>query len=121
MTRLKTVLVLTIFINFLIAISFAATYQYDSLNRLSKVTYNDGTRIVYTYDASGNRSAKVVTVLADLDVDVDVDFLDFAKFASHWLDNGCEYPDFCGDADFDWSSEVGIEDLAIFASHWLER
>jgi YD repeat-containing protein len=30
-------------------------YSYDSLNRLTRVVYSDGTIIVYTYDAAGNR------------------------------------------------------------------
>lgn len=32
----------------------AATYTYDSLNRLTKVTYDNGTSAAYTYDAAGN-------------------------------------------------------------------
>jgi YD repeat-containing protein len=35
--------------------SSAAEYQYDSLNRLSRVNYDNGTSIAYTYDAAGNR------------------------------------------------------------------
>ena len=38
----------------------ATTYQYDRLHRLTKVTYDSGTQIIYTYDASGNRTTKVV-------------------------------------------------------------
>jgi YD repeat-containing protein len=41
-----------------IAPGFAATtYVYDTLGRLSTVTYDNGLQIVYTYDAAGNRSA----------------------------------------------------------------
>jgi len=36
------------------------TYEYDDLYRLRKATYADGTVIEYTYDAAGNRLAKVV-------------------------------------------------------------
>ncbi len=99
---------------------YATTYQYDNLNRLSKVTYNNGTRIVYIYDASGNRSARILTVSADLNTDTAVNFEDFAEFAFYWLDTDCLYPDLCSEADLDWSGEVGIEDLVIFAEHWLE-
>jgi YD repeat-containing protein len=36
--------------------SYATTsYTYDSLNRLIRVTYADGSVIRYTYDAAGNR------------------------------------------------------------------
>lgn len=34
--------------------AYAATYTYDNLNRLTSVTYLDGRRITYTYDAGGN-------------------------------------------------------------------
>lgn len=36
------------------------TYEYDNLNRLTKVTYADGTVVQYTYDAVGNRLTKTV-------------------------------------------------------------
>lgn len=101
--------------------AFAATYQYDSLNRLSKVTYDDGTRAVYTYDASGNRSEKIITVSADLNIDTNVDFEDFAQFAQHWLETDCIYPELCGEADFDWSGDVGIDDLSVLVDKWLYR
>lgn len=32
----------------------AASYTYDELNRLTKVTYEDGAIVSYTYDAAGN-------------------------------------------------------------------
>ena len=31
------------------------TYVYDELNRLFQIIYEDGRRVTYTYDASGNR------------------------------------------------------------------
>ena len=37
------------------------TYQYDNLNRLTLVTYSNGTSVAYTYDAVGNRTSKTVT------------------------------------------------------------
>ena len=37
------------------------TYEYDNLNRLTKVTYADGTVVQYTYDNVGNRLTKTVT------------------------------------------------------------
>jgi YD repeat-containing protein len=39
----------------------SATHTYDSLGRLTKVTYSNGTVITYTYDAAGNRSTVVTT------------------------------------------------------------
>jgi len=40
--------------------TFAQTYTYDNLNRLTKVVYGNGTTITYTYDALGNRISKKV-------------------------------------------------------------
>ena len=36
-------------------------YAYDSLNRLARVTYADGTIIAYAYDAAGNRLSQVIS------------------------------------------------------------
>ena len=36
------------------ALGWAATYEYDDLNRLKKVTYDSGDSIEYAYDAAGN-------------------------------------------------------------------
>ena len=39
----------------------SATYSYDSLGRLTKVTYSNGVVITYVYDAAGNRTSFIVT------------------------------------------------------------
>ena len=41
--------------------TFAQTYTYDNLNRLTKVVYDNGATVSYTYDALGNRTSKKVT------------------------------------------------------------
>ncbi|MBV8798616.1 MAG: RHS repeat protein [Alphaproteobacteria bacterium] len=41
-------------------LSAATTYTYDDLGRLSKVCYDNGKQIAYSYDAAGNRT-QVVT------------------------------------------------------------
>ena len=41
--------------------TFAQTYTYDSNNRLTEVKYDNGLKVVYTYDALGNRLTKTVT------------------------------------------------------------
>lgn len=41
--------------------TFAQTYTYDSNNRLTKVVYDNGTTITYSFDALGNRISKTVT------------------------------------------------------------
>jgi YD repeat-containing protein len=37
------------------------SYEYDRLNRLTSVTYGDGTRIAYAYDAAGNRLKRTIS------------------------------------------------------------
>lgn len=39
----------------------SATHSYDSLGRLTKVTYSNGVVITYVYDAAGNRTSFIVT------------------------------------------------------------
>ena len=41
--------------------TFAQTYTYDKLNRLTKVVYENGVTVTYGYDALGNRTSKTVT------------------------------------------------------------
>lgn len=36
-------------------------YEYDEINRLTRVTYSNGINVEYTYDALGNRTTKEVT------------------------------------------------------------
>ena len=49
-----------------------------------------------------------------------VDFIDFAFFASHWLDDTCNAANyFCEGTDFDKSGSVGFTDFEIFADNWL--
>lgn len=43
------------------SLAATASYTYDSLGRLTTVTYSTGVTITYTYDASGNRTQTVTT------------------------------------------------------------
>ena len=38
----------------------SVTYEYDTLHRLKKVTYDDDSMIVFTHDAAGNRTMRVM-------------------------------------------------------------
>ncbi len=49
-----------------------------------------------------------------------VDFIDFAFFASHWLDSRCNTGNYhCEGTDVDQSGLVDIYDLEIFCDSWL--
>ena len=39
----------------------SATYTYDALGRLIQVSYDNGTVVIYSYDAAGNCTGQVVT------------------------------------------------------------
>lgn len=39
----------------------SVSYTYDSLGRVTQITYSTGVVITYTYDASGNRVNYVIT------------------------------------------------------------
>jgi len=53
-------------VGFIAAVAMASvTYEYDKLNRLTRVTYDDGSVIVYHYDAAGNRTARVMNTDPD--------------------------------------------------------
>jgi len=68
---------------------YAAQYNYDNLHRLTRVIYDNGLQITYTYDEVGNCTRRVSTLMADISVNGTVDFQDFAILASQWLDSEC--------------------------------
>jgi len=106
-------------LNIWLCTATATTYEHDALNRLTRVVYDEGTVIEYTYDAVGNRTRRISTFMADTTVNGTVDFEDYAIIASRWLDNECYYPDWCDRADIDWSNEVNWNDIGILAQQWL--
>jgi YD repeat-containing protein len=56
---------------FLSGLCVGQQYQYDDFNRLTNVTYTDGSQIIYTYDDLGNRiDYEVIAVKAFLDIKV---------------------------------------------------
>lgn len=62
-------------------------YQYDQANRLISVEYPSGYRVEYSYDPAGNRSQRLVSIVADpndLNGDGDVDGADLALFQTQW-------------------------------------
>jgi len=65
-----TKLTLSVIISCLSLNAHAVIYQYDKLNRLTDVTYNNGNTIKYDYDPAGN-ILSVLTTLSVVDKDGD--------------------------------------------------
>jgi hypothetical protein len=57
----------------------------------------------------------------DFNKDTKVDFSDFAVFASHWQETGCNDPNWCQGTDLDTNESVDFNDLMLFADYWLEK
>jgi hypothetical protein len=57
----------------------------------------------------------------DFDINTKVDFADFAVFASHWQETGCNDPNWCQGTDLDTDGNVETDDLMLFADYWLEK
>lgn len=53
--------------------------------------------------------------------DCAVDSYDLALLAEHWLEIGCKYPEWCGDADLNVSGKVDFFDFALLAKRWLSN
>ncbi len=49
----------------------------------------------------------------------EVDMLDFAFFANHWMNSNCGDWDDCEGTDIDFSGSVDMADLVIFTNRWL--
>jgi YD repeat-containing protein len=111
--------ILILGLNILSLSAYGTSYEYDTLNRLTRVTYDGGFQIVYSYDEVGNRIQRIATNVADITVDGSVNLKDFTLVAAHWMQTDCNQPDWCEGADFDHSGSVDIFDLATFAKYWL--
>jgi Glycosyl hydrolase family 57 len=57
----------------------------------------------------------------DLNSDGTIDLMDFAVFATHWMEINCNaVNNWCGGADLNHINNVDIEDIAKLASFWLD-
>ena len=75
-------------------------------------------RINYATDLGGGDLAITATV-TELPPCV-VDDVDLFLLYSHWLESGCDSPDWCGGADIDGSTVVNLGDFAEIALFWLD-
>ncbi|MCE5340061.1 MAG: right-handed parallel beta-helix repeat-containing protein [Planctomycetaceae bacterium] len=55
----------------------------------------------------------------DIDADGDVDFVDYAVFASRWMYQDCAEPNWCSGADLNKNGSVDLYDLGKFVEYWL--
>ena len=55
----------------------------------------------------------------DLNFDDEVNFIDFAIFASQWDTADCNDPNWCNGADLDMDGYVDRYDLGVFVEYWL--
>jgi hypothetical protein len=60
-----------------------------------------------------------VPVNTDFSGDGRVDMRDLAKLGSHWRQEGCGEPDWCGGADLDRNGSVDFGDLYVLGRNWL--
>lgn len=91
-------------------------YDYDHLHRLVRVTYEDGSRITYEYDAAGNRTRRTVTgpLVGDFDHDGDVDAADFDVLAGCLTGPGVPAAPDCTSADLSGDNDVDLADFLRF-------
>ncbi len=81
----------------------------------------DSFSLVPTTVIIDNISTGVGTAGYDYKIDGKIDFLDFAKFSSHWMQTDCnDNNNWCDRADLDESGTVDPNDLKIFTQRWLE-
>lgn len=59
--RLSKALVVVLLLGGSAALAGDVSYEYDELNRLTRVDYEDGTSVSYSYDRAGNRLSRVVS------------------------------------------------------------
>ena len=80
-----------------------------------------GTNVLAIAAGYNNNVAIVYLIPGDLDANRRVTLVDYATFASRWMDTGCNYDNnWCGKSDLDKLGTVGATDLMILGGHWLE-
>ncbi len=60
----------TLFVLLITDLSYPETYKYDVVGRLTQVTYDDDSGILYTYDANGNRLSAIVFMTEDVSITI---------------------------------------------------
>jgi YD repeat-containing protein len=107
----------------------SVSYTYDNLNRLTEVSYSNGVKVKYTYDALGNRTSKTVTsspsggsLCGDVDGDGKVNISDVTALIDYLL-TGNTTGISLENADCDQDGKVNISDVTtlidyLLTGHW---
>ncbi len=82
-------------------------FKFSGNSRVLKISYNDPNSFWYA------------AIPADLQLDNNVNFIDFGIFAQQWNRDDCNQPQWCGRADIDKNGSVDWPDLAILTENWL--
>lgn len=101
----------------------SVSYTYDDLNRLTEVSYSNGVKVKYTYDALGNRTKKTVqSSAAGLRGDVNgngvVDISDVTALINYVLTGNAQGLDLNA-ANVNGDNNVDISDVTTLIGYVL--
>ena len=57
----------------------------------------------------------------DFNADAIVNLIDYAILTGYWLEEDCNYPEWCGATDMDLTGRVDFTELATICSNWLRE
>jgi YD repeat-containing protein len=97
---------------------FGTSYEYDSFNRLMRITYDSGFQISYSYDEVGNRTERIATIKADIMIDGKINLMDLSIISQYWLNTDCGTEELCINADLNHDGKIDIHDLVILSEYW---
>lgn len=84
-------------------------FNFAGNNRVLRVSYGEPHSLWYA------------AMPGDLNLDNNIDLIDFSMFAQRWQQNACNDPNLCGRADINRSGGVGWPDLRILTENWLSN
>ena len=100
---------------------WAVRYEYDDLDRLTTVIYDNGKAIGYSYDAVGNSTEKMLGAKGDLNANGDYDLFDVLRVIDIILDippQPSPWELWAGDMDND--GDVDLYDVLAVIDRVLE-
>ena len=98
-------------------------YTYDDLNRLTEVSYSNGVKVKYNYDALGNRTKKtvttsVITTRGDVDGDGKVNIDDLTALINYLLSGDASAINL-NNADCYSDGKLNIDDVTVLINYLL--